>query len=59
MEKAERNVVFDVKNFHDYTCNCHKFVLEAVIALSAKIRHDKNNRCINNFPDEILDKINN
>lgn len=59
MEKAERNVIFDVKNYHEYNCNCHKFVLEAVIALSAKIRNDKNNRCINNFADEILDKITN
>lgn len=57
MEKAERNVIFDVKNYHEFNCNCHKFVLEAVIALSAKIRNDKNNRCINNFADEILDKI--
>lgn len=57
MEKAEKNFIFDVKYFNAYTFNCHKFVLEAVNALSAKIRDDKNNRCINNFADEILDKI--
>lgn len=59
MEKVEKNLVFDVKNFHTYNCNCHKFVLEAVTALSAKIRKDKNNRCTNNFADEILEKIRN
>ena len=59
MEKAEKNVVFDVKNYDEYKCNCHKFILEAVIALSAKIRYDQNNRCIKSFADEILDKIEN
>ena len=59
MEKAEKNFVFDVKNYDEYKCNCHKFILEAVIALSAKIRYDQNNRCIKSFADEILDKIEN
>ena len=58
MEKVEKDVVFDVKNFNAYTCNCHKFVLEAINALSAKIRKDKNNVCAHKFADEILEQIN-
>lgn len=54
MEKAENKYIFDVKNFHPYTCNCHVFLREAVTALSAKIINDENNICVNNFPDEIL-----
>ena len=54
MEKVEENVIFDVKNYHEYNNNCHKFVLESVKALSAKINPTENNKIINNFPDEIL-----
>ena len=57
MERAEKDIIFDVKNFHQYSNNCHKFVLESVIALSAKIDSSENNKCINNFADEILQKI--
>lgn len=57
MEKTEKNGIFDVKNFNRYNCNCHKFVLESVTALSAKIMREKNNRCIENFADEIINVI--
>jgi hypothetical protein len=57
MEKAEQNYIFDVKNYHPYSCNCHIFVREAVNALSAKIIRGSNNKCINNFPDEIINLI--
>ena len=57
MDRAEKDIIFDVKNYDRYKNNCHKFVLESVIALSAKIDSSENNKCINNFADEILQKI--
>ena len=53
MEKAEKNFVFDVKNFNAVTHNCHTFVLEAVTALSAKKRNGIEHKNEENFVDEI------